>query len=210
MPQILYEAQRRESLHPHLPWLGFAPTSLSNPGSPMQPTPEIRAWVPPARWKVLDHFWPASGSPSSRSPELWGLKTVPLARPRARLPGTAGYSGSGGIGAAQGSWGLARAANGTQLDPPARLEEEGGPGRAPALAEAAERAAPLAWLRSQAPPLPFARQVSERARRDPACRSALQGALQRRRVGWGGVRPFKSQAWSLKGLPFAITFPFPG
>lgn len=40
--------------------------------------------------------------------------------------------------------------------------------------------------------------------------AALQGGSGCRRVGWGGVRPFKSQAWSLKGLPFAITFPFPG
>lgn len=128
----------------------------------------------------------------------------------ARLPGTAGHSGWGEEGEAPGGWGLARAANGTQLDPPARQEEGGRTGRGLQRWQRRQDARPTPGLAAlPSPSLPLApRQVSERARRDPACPELPCKGLWRQ-AGGRGVRPFKSQAWSLKGLPCATPFPFP-
>lgn len=92
--------------------------------------------------------------------------------------------------------------------PPGR-RREGGPGGVSSGGRGGRTQGPLlAWRRSQAHPSHLPRQVSERARRDPACPELPCKGLWRQ-AGGRGVRPFKSQAWSLKGLPCATPFPFP-
>lgn len=91
--------------------------------------------------------------------------------------------------------------------PPGK-RREGGPGGGSSGGRGGGTHAPLlAWLRSLAGPshlLP-----GERARRDLACPELpCKGALAA--AGGRGVRPFKSRAWILKGLPYATPFPFSG
>lgn len=108
--------------------------------------------------------------------------------------------------------------NGTQLDPPASGRREdgrrglrcsgGNPDKGTAQPRCTARLPGLAALPAR-PLTSQGEQAASGAKAAPCVpRAALEGAQA---AGGGrGVRPFKSQAWSLKGLPVPPPFPRPG
>lgn len=132
-------------------------TSLSNPRSPGAASQGKQGgWVPQSRGEVLDHFRRAAKTRLLRSLAP-GAECCPASERAPVCRGPTATPG-GGRGAVPGDWGLARAANGTQLDPPAEREAGGRAGRG--LRRWQRRPAgctvPLpAWPRARARPARF-------------------------------------------------------